>query len=71
MADFTKAGRPRIGLKKREKQVKFFIDEDEALLFADLFETMKKRRNINSRVDLFMYLVHREFTKQDKIKIIK
>lgn len=71
MANYTKVGRPRIGLKKREIQVKFFIDEDEAKLFSDLVEIMKKRRNIMSRVDLFMYMVNREFHKQDKLRIIK
>jgi len=71
MADFTKPGRPRIGIKKRDKQVKFFIDEDESGLFDDLVVILKKRRNINSRVDVFMYLVHREYNKQDKIKLIK
>lgn len=70
MADFTKVGRPRIGAKKREKQVKFFIDEDESDLFASLFVIMNKRRGINSRVDLFMYLVNREFTKQDKLRVV-
>lgn len=71
MANFTKVGRPRIGLKKRQIQVKFFVDEDEAKLFSDLVEIMKKRRKINSRVDVFMYLVDREFHKQDKLRIVK
>lgn len=71
MADFTKPGRPRIGLKKREIQVKFFVDEDEAALFADLVALLGKRRHISSRVDTFVYLVNREFHRQDKIKIVK
>jgi len=70
MADFAKPGRPRIGIKNRDKQVKFFIDEDEAKIFNDLVEILSKRRNINSRVDVFMYLVNREYTRQDKIRII-
>ncbi|HXP51586.1 MAG TPA: hypothetical protein VN922_16635 [Bacteroidia bacterium] len=70
MAYFVKVGRPRIGLKNRDKQKKFFIDEDELKIWDDLFEIMAKRRNINSQVDLFMYLVNREYTRQDKIKII-
>lgn len=70
MASFTQKGRTRISSKKREIQKKFVIDEDESKLFDDLLTVMKKRRNINSSVDLFMYLVNQEYTKQDRIRII-
>lgn len=70
MANFIKVGRPRIGLKKRQKQIKFFVDEDESKLFDDLVEILKKRRKINSRVDVFIYLIDREFHKQDKLRVI-
>lgn len=57
--------------KKRVKRLDLRCSEQELDNIDFLIKVLHKRRNLNkSRMDLFVYLVEKEITYQDKIRIV-
>lgn len=66
-----KIGAPTKNGTKRDKWFgKQRVSEDELILIEELFEVLKKRRNITSKSDMLMYLVNKEYSHQDDIRVI-
>jgi GTPase len=66
-----KIGAPTKNGVKRDKWFgKQRVTEDELVLIEELFEVLKKRRNITSKSDMLMYLVNKEYSHQDEIRVI-
>lgn len=66
-----KAGAPtKTGTVRDQWFGKQRVTEDELILINELFEVLKKRKNITSKSDMLMYLVQKEYTHQDSIRVI-
>lgn len=61
----TKSGTPRNEWFGKQR-----VTKDELILINELFEVLKKRRNITSKSDMLMYLVQKEYSHQDSIRVI-
>ncbi len=80
MANFIKAtqriktgklGAPTKSGKARDKRFECRATEDELALIDELVAVLHKRRQVgNTRMDMLMYLVEREYAKQDEIRVI-
>lgn len=66
-----KIGAPtKNGTKRDQWFNKCRVTEDELVLINELFEVLKKRKNIESKSDMLMYLVNKEYSHQDGIRVI-
>ncbi len=80
MANFiTEKKRVQTGLKgaptktgtARSKRFECRVTEDELGMINELVKVLAARRNVEvSRIDMLMYLVDKEYNKQDSIRVI-
>lgn len=83
MADFSKTkkslkglnngikGAPIKGTQKRDRRLDLRASQSELDLIDELVKVLHERRNVGkTRMDMLMYLVEREYTKQDALRVI-